>query len=78
MIAEKVNSIKDSFSKSNIIKQAYRWKFRQFRPKVKMFIENRRFIIKTVENTIELEKALNLRYEVFYKETLKKNHLIHC
>lgn len=74
---EKINSIKDSFSKSNIIKQAYRWKFRQFRPKVKMLIENRRFIIKTVENTTELEKALNLRYEVFYKETLKKNHLIH-
>lgn len=77
MIADKVNSIKNSFSKSSIIKQAYRWKFRQFRTKVKMLIENRRFIIKTVDNTIELEKALNLRYEVFYKETLKNNHLIH-
>lgn len=77
MIAKKVNSIKQSFSKSRIVKQAYRWKFRQFRPKVSILIENRRFIIKTVEDTVELEKALNLRYDVFYKETLNKNSLIH-
>ena len=77
MIAKKVNSIKDTFSNSRIIKRAYRWKFRQFKPKVSLFIENRRFIIKTVENTFELEKALNLRYDVFYKEALNKNSFIH-
>lgn len=76
MIAEKVNFIKDSVSKSRIIKKAYRWKFRQFRPQVSLFIQKRGFIIKTVENTIELEKALNLRYDVFYKETPNKNHFI--
>ena len=77
MIAKKVNSIKESLSNFKIIKQAYRWKFRQFRPKVSLIIENRRFIIKTVENTLELEKALNLRYEVFYKEALKKSSFVH-
>lgn len=77
MITKKVNSIKDSFSQSRIIKQAYRWKFRQFQPKVSILIENRRFIIKTVENTAELEKALNLRYEVFYIENLNKHNLVH-
>ena len=77
MIAKKVNSIKDSFSNLRIIKQAYRWKLRQFTPKVSIFIENRRFIIKTVEDTNELEKALNLRYEVFYKEALNKSSFIH-
>ncbi len=76
MIAKKVNSLKNTFSNSRIIKRAYRWKFRQFKPKVSLFIENRKFIIKTVEDTYELEKALNLRYEVFYKEALNKNSLI--
>lgn len=77
MIAKKVNTIKDTLSNSGIIKRAYRWKFRQFKPKVSLLIENRRFIIKTVEDTFELEKALNLRYDVFYKEALNKHSLIH-
>lgn len=77
MIAKKVNSLKNTFSNSRIIKRAYRWKFRQFKPKVSLFIENKRFIIKTVENINELEKALNLRYEVFYREALNKNSFIH-
>jgi putative hemolysin len=56
--------------------RAYRWKLRQFKPKVLIFYENQRFIIKSVENANELEQALNLRYEVFYKEVLNKRAIL--
>lgn len=74
MITKKVMSIKDTVSSSNMLRKAFRWKLRQFQPKVSIFIESNRFIIKTVENIYELEKALNLRYEVFYKEALNKDN----
>ncbi len=53
---------------------AFKWKLRQFRTKVPINIESNRFVIKTVENMSELEKALDLRYEVFYRETLNKDN----
>lgn len=74
MITKKVLSIKNTVSTSNMLRKAFRWKLRQFRPKVSILIESNRFLIKTVENTFELDKALNLRYEVFYKETLNKDN----
>ncbi len=73
MIVEKVTSIKNSVSNSGMFLKAYRWKLRYFRPKVLLFLDTQRFLIKTVENGHELEKALRLRYEVFYKEVLDKN-----
>ncbi len=74
MIAKKVMSLKDTVSNSNMMRRAFLWKLRQFKPKVPILIESSRFVIKTVENVFELEKALNLRYEVFYKETLNKDN----
>lgn len=76
MIAEKVTSLKNTFSNSNMFLRAYFWKLRYFKPKVSLFIETRRFLIKTVENCFELKKALNLRYEVFYEELLNKKTLL--
>jgi putative hemolysin len=52
--------------------KAYFWKLGYFKPKVTLFLETKRFLIKGVENGFELEKALNLRYEVFYEELLNK------
>lgn len=74
MIAKKVMSLKNTVASSNVLRSAFRWKLRQFKPKVPLLIESNRFIIKTVENSFELERALNLRYEVFYKETLNKDN----
>jgi len=72
MLAEKVTSIKNSFSNSNMFLKTYFWKLRYFKPKVSLFLETKKFVVKTVENGFELEKALNLRYEVFYEEMLNK------
>lgn len=72
MIATSVNSIKDTVSNSRILKKAYRWKLREFKPKYMIYIESKKYIIKTVENTQELEKVLHLRYEIFYKERINK------
>lgn len=45
---------------------------KKFTPKVKLYIERDRFIIKTADNNEELASALRLRYEVFYRELLEK------
>lgn len=76
MIAQKVAFIKKSVTNFNMFLSAYRWKLRLFKPKVSMFYENERFIIKSVENAHELEQALKLRYEVFYKEVLNKKAIL--
>ena len=72
MIVEKVASLKNTFSNSNVFLKAYFWKIRYFKPRISLFLETKKFLIKTVENGFELEKALNLRYEVFYEELLNK------
>ena len=72
MIVEKVASLKNTFSNSNMFLKAYFWKIRYFKPRISLFLETKKFLIKTVENGSELEKALNLRYEVFYEELLNK------
>jgi L-ornithine Nalpha-acyltransferase len=74
MLANKVMSLTNTVTSSNVLRRAFRWKLRQFKPKVPLLIESNKFVIKTVENIFELEKALNLRYEVFYKETLNKDN----
>lgn len=72
MLAQKVASIKKTVSSFNMLRAAYRWKLRLFKPKIVVFYENPHFIIKSVENGHELEQALNLRYQVFYREVLNK------
>ncbi len=50
----------------------------RYSPNVKIYIENNKYIIKTVENSQELECVLKLRHDVFYKEmlnTLKSNRI---
>ncbi len=75
MLADKVISLKDRVTNAGVLKRAIYWKMREFKPKVRLFIDSRKYIIKTVDNIIELEKALELRYEVFYRETLNKDTL---
>lgn len=77
MIAEdKLNYIKNTVSNSGILKHAYKWKLREYKPKFPIYIESKRYIIKTVENSEELEKVLHLRYEIFYKERINKTCFI--
>ena len=45
-------------------------KIKVFKPHKKMKIENKRFIVRTVENGDEFLKILKLRYKIFYKEML--------
>ena len=75
MITEKVVSLKHKVTNTNVLKRAIYWKMREFKPKVRLFIDSRKYIIKTVDNIFELEQALELRYEVFYRETLNKDNL---
>ncbi len=42
--------------------------------KISIYIDTRRFLIKTAENSQKLEGALDLRYDVFYKESLNKDN----
>ncbi|HWP90981.1 MAG TPA: GNAT family N-acyltransferase [Thermodesulfobacteriota bacterium] len=72
MIAEKVVHLRNTVASSNVLLKAYLWKLRYFKPKVSFSLDTSRFVIKTVENGCELEKALNLRYEVFYEELLNR------
>ncbi|MCL4244163.1 MAG: GNAT family N-acetyltransferase [Candidatus Dadabacteria bacterium] len=74
MREKKITSLKNTVTGSNVLRSAFKWKLRQFRTKVPINIESNRFVIKTVENMSELEKALDLRYEVFYRETLNKDN----
>ncbi|MCM8817311.1 MAG: GNAT family N-acetyltransferase [Candidatus Omnitrophica bacterium] len=53
-----------------------RLKLGRFRQKIKVYIEKGNFVIKTVENSRELEDVLRLRFTVFYQEMLEKNALI--
>jgi L-ornithine Nalpha-acyltransferase len=69
---KKVISVKNTVSNSDMFLNAFRWKLGYFRPKVSLFIDTQRFLIKTVENSYELEKVLKLRHEVFYREILNK------
>lgn len=50
------------------ISKTLRFRIRTYRPNQSIFVENSRFIIKTVENGAELMEVLKLRYEVFYSE----------
>jgi putative hemolysin len=72
MIVEKVAHLRNTVANSNVLLKAYLWKLRYFKPKVLFSLDTSRFVIKTVENSHELEKALNLRYEVFYEELLNR------
>lgn len=72
MIVEKVAHLKNTVANSNVLLKAYLWKLRYFKPKVSLSLDTSRFLIKTVENGYEMERALNLRYEVFYEELLNK------
>lgn len=73
MITEKVVSLRGKVTNKNVLKRAIYWKMREFKPKVRLYIDSRKYIIKTVDDIFELEKALELRYEVFYRETLNKD-----
>lgn len=69
-LMNKIEPLQESvFKKSHISVKAYL-------PKVNIFIERDRFIIKTAENNDELIKALKLRHEVFYRELLNRKLLL--
>ena len=73
MIIEKAVSLRGKVTNKNVLKRAIYWKMREFKPKVRLHIDSRKYIIKTVDDIFELEQALELRYEVFYRETLNKD-----
>jgi len=45
---------------------------KNYTPKVKINIENKKYIIKTLENAEELEDILKLRHRIYYEELLHK------
>lgn len=77
MISNNLIRIKKAVSHSNLPTKAYVLKLRRFKQKIYVHLERRRFLVKTVENYSEFKQALGLRYEVFNKELLLKNSLIH-
>jgi putative hemolysin len=54
----------------------FRIKFKGFRNKVSIFIERGNYIVKTIDDALELEQALSLRYRVFYGELLEKRRMV--
>ena len=48
---------------------------RRFEPKIRIFTEKNRYIIKTAETEKEFRDVLHLRFNVFYGEYLKRKHL---
>jgi len=57
-------------------KNTYGFRLKAFKPKIGFKFEVGNFTVKTVQNHKEFKKALELRYNVFYKELLNKNKLI--
>ena len=77
MLQGGVRSIKNTITKPNeLLNRAYIWKLSGFTPKNFISFENKKYIVKTVETALELQKALNLRYEVYYKELINKSTII--
>jgi len=50
------------------------FKLKPFKPKVSIYIETQKYIIKSAENNGELNEALALRYKIFSKEILGKKN----
>jgi len=46
------------------------------KPRIQVFIENSKYIVKTISNKKELKEVLKLRYLVFYEEMLHKKKFI--
>lgn len=72
----KLEFIKNTVSNLRIVKNAYRWKLKDFRQKESIYIESKKYIIKTIESIDELEKVLNLRHKIFYEERNNNNYFI--
>ena len=49
----------------------YKYKLKNFRPKIKLQFETSKYIVKTAESHTELLKALKLRHRVFFEKTKK-------
>ncbi len=66
--------------KNNIVQSIrqsiHRNRIKNFHPKISLYIEKQNYIIKTAENTDELQKALRLRHDVFIEEILHKKKLL--
>lgn len=67
-------------NKSNIVQtirqSIHRSRIKNFTPKINLYIEKQNYIIKTAENTDELQKALRLRHDVFIEEILHKKKFL--
>lgn len=77
MITAGVSRFKKAVVNSEVATKAYSLKLRKFRPKVNINFERKDFLVKTVENHFELKQVLRLRYEVFLKEQLHRDSLVH-
>lgn len=59
-----------------VIKKVVERKIQNHAPFCEIFSENSRYIIKTVSDGEELQKILELRHTVYYKEMLNKEHFL--
>lgn len=63
------------FPLTDMLSKPYRLALNSFQRKVEVNIERDRFIVKTAEDPVELENALKLRHDVFFRELLGKRQL---
>jgi len=54
------------------LSKKFRFRLRTYRPHVKISLDSRKYLVKTVENGDELSDVLRLRHEIFYRELLDK------
>ncbi len=75
MYKQSVDSKKLSPLAETLLKPRY-LALKNFKPKVNIFIEKERFIIKTAQNHEDLAAILRLRYDIFYRELLEKKCIL--
>lgn len=78
MTLDQFKSIKDKLNvkqKWEILFRAHQQKLKSFVPKIQFVFEQSHYLVKTVDNAVELERTLRLRHEVFHAECLNKRLL---
>ncbi len=68
----KIRSVKSAIEKIDRRMKLHHYNIRNFRPHVSFEFERGKFILKTAQNGAELAACLQLRFEVFHREYMKK------
>ena len=72
MISRALDRLQNLTDKFELHLRYHQQRLRSFEAKIPLYIETKRYIVKTVASSYELEKVLKLRYKVFHNEFRKR------